>query len=268
MADKELKEPKIRKIKTPALEPEEFAREVEATHSEFLKIANYYSGVTKHKFKAGDSTPSRIEFNSVGKMLDSLIKPYAKLFKKPKRKVVRKPDAKKSDGFKQKRFLKAHAVTFVNDHCNLPEALKLEPLADLGGDAVFSFAQATQALLGRVEEKHLKDPHEKTRITFDGPFNALFAPLIDTIDRKKWIKTAEGNIVLDHKTLQSLIPKLFEKHIPVIPKYVTDETKRRIAERETLLGLRTNANQDAREVARKAEKDAEIAKRPAKAPKK
>ena len=257
-------DPKPRNRKTPAIEPEEFAQEVEAVHAEWLKIANYYSGVNKRKFKAGEATPSKNEFNSIGKMLDSLVKPYAKMFKKPKRKQVKKPDLNKSKGFKQERFLKAQAVAFVNEYARFPDNIKLEPLTDLNGDAVWSIAQATQEILSYIEEKHLKDTTDKTRITLDAAMGGLFRPYLDLIDRKKWSQTADGHIVISHTTVQSLIPKLFEKNIPVIPKYVNDETKRRIADREALLGKRTEANRDAREVVRKAEKEATAKTKPAK----
>lgn len=260
MADKEVKP---RNKKTPALEPEEFAKEVEAVHAQWRLISDYYSGVTKRKFKAGDSTPSKIEFNSVGKMLDSLPKPYTKMAKKPKRKVTVNPDAKKSKGFKQERYFLAAGVAYVNAHGQLPDPLKLEPLADLGGDAVWQRAQATQFFSDAV--KALKDPNEKTRVTFDAPLTALFKPFLDTIDRKKWTLTAEGNIIVDHKTLQSLISKLFEKNIPVIPKHMTEETKRRLAEREVLLGKRTETNRDAREAVAKAAKEAKGPSKAAKA---
>lgn len=257
-------EPKPRNHKTPAIDPEEFAHEVEAVHAEWAKIANYYSGVNKQKFKAGENTPSKNEFNSIGKMLDSLVKPYTKMFKKPKRKQVKKPDLNKSKGFKQESFLKAPAVTFINEHARFPDAVKLEPLADLNGDAVWSIAQATQTILAYIEEKHLKDATDKTRITLDAPLGSLFRPHLDLIDRKKWSQTADGHIVISHTTIQSLLPKLFEKRIPVIPKYLNDETKRRIADRESLLGKRTESNRDAREVVRKAEKEATAKAKPAK----
>ncbi len=256
------KEPKPRQKKTPALTPEEFSKEVETVSNLWHIIANYYSGVNKRKMKTGDNAPSKIEFNSINKMLDGMQKPYAKMSKKPKRKTTPPKNGNTSRGFKQERFFYKAGVSFVNSHGDLDDNLKLEPIAAVGGDAVWNIAQATQLIVSYVERHHLKDPNEKTKITFDGPMTELFEAHMGSIEKKKWSTNADGKFVINHNTLQSLIPKLFDRDVPVPESYLSAPVKQKLLDREVILSLRTVENCAAREKAKKddkAEKDAAAA---------
>jgi len=253
MADVAVKAPKK---KIPPMIPEEFLALSESVHADLLKIGNYYTGVNKRPHKGSDEAPSKIEFNNLGKAIDSLGKHYAKMAKKPKRAPAPKstdPNAPvKTKGFKQERFFKAAGVNFVNTHGDLPAHLHLEPIPDLNGDAIWSIAQATQLIISYVERHNLKNPDQKTKVTLDKDLTDLFRPYLSTIDRKAKTEGHGGTITIEHKTLQSLIPKLFEKNIPVIPDYLTEETKKRILEREGFLGNCTIQNREVRDAAKKA----------------
>jgi hypothetical protein len=244
----------VKKARNPKREPlshEVFEEHVSNTCQSWSAIVRYYTGPTKKSINFCEHTPGKTELTNLTKYIQGLGPAYAKIGKKkPKKHTVK---SNKNRGFKQEHFVAPGAITFANNYGNLPPNLKLIPLTDVGGWAIWNNAQATQLITAYIETEGLKDPNQRSKITFDKNLTELFTPYFSTL-KKKDIVRENDKIIIKHTILQSLIPKLFDTDLPVPPVLFTPDEKTRLAEREKVLKARTDANRQKREDSKKKPK--------------
>jgi hypothetical protein len=248
------KEKVPRKSKQEAMTPEVFELAIDELIKAWQAVYTNYTGVHKKTLTFPDGAPGKNEFVGFEKRLQSLVPEYRKLSKKPKKKQAKNSGSTDGKGFKQYRYVCKSAVEFVNTYGNLPAELKLIPLKDLGGDAVWNIAQATQLIIGYVEVSNMKTESEKSKIVLNQPLVDLFKPFFKELDRKM-VTERDGKYIINHTTLQSLIPKLFDKRIPVMATELTPADRKRMTDREVILHGRTVANKGVRDAATKVIKD-------------
>jgi hypothetical protein len=246
-----------RKPKVEPLTPEEFEVVLEALVREWQNIYTHYTGQHKKNITFPEGAPGKNEFVGLEKRIYGLASLYKKLNRKVKKKKVTAPatgaPGSEFKGFKQPRYVSKTAVDFINTHGSLPPELRLTPLKEVNGDAVFNIAQATQLFISYVETHRLKGTVKKSEITLDRPLADLFRPHFKEIDRKL-IREEGDQSVIDHKTLQSLIPKLFDREIPVLPEVYSMDDRAKTLQREIFLKEKTATNKAAREAVTRATK--------------
>jgi hypothetical protein len=239
-----IKQPRARK--TEIQSPDEFATLVNETAEKWRQIYIHFVGNNKKGLNLEETAPGKNEFASVEKQIRDLEAAYKRLHRKIKKKTKKNPDGGEGKGFKQARYVNKLAVEFVNKYGDLPANLKLMPLADAGGDAIWNIAQGTQLIVAYCEVNGLKNSAARSHITLNEPLVELFKPFFPQVD-KKLITEKDGKYIITQTTLQSLLPKLFDRELPVLDTDNTEEEKKRTRDRETLLKERTEANRVKRE---------------------
>jgi len=237
-----------RKSKVEPLSVEAFELIIDEDIREWQAIYTHFTGVHKKNLNFPDGAPGKNEFVGFEKRLHGLIALYKKLARKQKKKVTQKaavPGAE-GKGFKQSRYVNKAAVEFVNTHGDLPAELKLTPQKDVNGDAIWNIAQATQLIIGYVETAKLKTEAEKSKVVLNQPLHDLFKPYFKDVDKKN-ISERDGKTIIGHTVLQSLIPKLFDKKIPVLASEYSADERDKMAKREVLLRERTATNRGKRD---------------------
>ena len=241
-----------RKVKKQPLSAEDFDALINEVVIEHGNVYHPFTGAAKKGITFPEGAPGKNEFSQWDKQLLHLGAIYKKLLKMDKKKAKKKaakagapPADSNEKGFKQPRYVCAAAVTFVNTHGNVPPDLKLIPLPECGGDAVWNIAQGTQLFSSYVDEKKLKGV-EKSKITLDQPMTDLFKPYFGQIDKVKIVET-DGKYILTHTTLQALIPRLFDRELPVLPEQFPEDEKMRSRKRAEVFKERTGVNRAARD---------------------
>ncbi|MFS8159327.1 MAG: hypothetical protein ACMG6E_03780, partial [Candidatus Roizmanbacteria bacterium] len=249
--DEENKKP--RKKKKQPLSPEEFEITVSEIVLDWSKYTEFFCGKVRKTLNLPKDAPSKSEFKSIDKKLLETVKDYEKI-KAPKQKRVTTGD-KSNKGFKQVRFAVAKVVTFVNANGDLSAELKLQPVPEAGGDAIFSVAQMTQILTWYINKHSCKNENKKSEITLTQPLIDLFEGLLERCDKADVTKLESGGYRITHNCLQKLTPKLFDVVVPVPNSLMTEPVKKAHAEREKLFKERTEAHNkklaDAKEAKKK-----------------
>ena len=250
-------EKKPKKKTLPPTEEEAEAM-INAIVQDVTSISNFFNGSKRKTLTMPEDAPAKTEYNSWTKDLHHLLTLYRKLSKiKPVKRAKKPKDpSKKSNnrGFKQERFLCPEAATFVNSHAGLPDDLKLRPMSDVGGFAVWTIAQATPLFGAYIDAQGLKNPEKRSQMRLDKPLEELFKPFMGDL-KKSQTWTKDGVVWITHPTLQHLVPLLFLKGLPVLPSMMDDGLKDRLLKREALLKERTAAARDKRKADDKEKRD-------------
>lgn len=246
------------KRKIPPLTKDEYTVEVNAVIQELNSLAEHFTGANKKKFTLPDGCPAKAEYHNIEKQLQHTIALYGKLLKKPKKHNKKISPANR--GFKQERWASPAIVSFVNTHGDLPADLKLVPSADSGGLAIWNIAQCTQLLQWYVEKNNLKGV-KRSEVRLDANLHALFKDHLSILEKKQcWER--DNATWIAHTALQVLIPKLFDRGIPILHSMLTEQVIAVIQKREELLKSRTGENRAKRTAANEA---AKVAKKQAQA---
>lgn len=247
--------PRKQKRKIPPMTRDEYVVETNVVVQELNNLADIFTGANKKKFTLPDGCPAKSEYHNLEKQLQHAVALYGKLLKKPKK--PSKKQAPGNRGFKQERWANPSIVTFVNTHCDLPAELKLVPSADSGGLAIWTIAQCTQVLQWYVEKNNLKGA-KRSEVRLDANLMALFKDNLSILEKKQcWER--EGATWIAHTALQVLIPKLFDRGIPILASMLTPAVLDVIQKREDLLKARTGENRTKRQAVADAAKEAKKA---------
>lgn len=257
-------EEKKKTRKTEPLTVEAFQLETSTQVAAVSKLAEFFNGPAKKRLTLPEGSPAKPEFTQFIRDLEHLHVLYKKLLKKEKAQSAAKTGEKKNRGFKAERFVNPDCIQFVNTHCEFPADLQLKPLAEAGGYAIWSNAQCTQTFQWYIEQQNLKNPKKRSEVRLNGPLKILFAKHLGGLKEKQcWER--DGETWIAHTTLQSLIPKLLDSDLPILPSLLTDDVKATNKRREDLLSERTAANRAKRDAQKKAEKAEKAAAAAAKA---
>ena len=263
--------PKKVKRKIPPKSKEEYALEVDDIKRAIALVEDAFTGANKKRFNLPDEAPAKPEYAALIKALEHTVVTYGKLLQKPKiskatKAAQRAADGKSSSknrGFKAERWAAPSIVKFINSYCELPADVQIKASAETGGLGIFSIAQCTQALQWYVDKHQLKGV-KRSQIRLDANLMALFGEYLPTLDKKQSWEEG-GQRMIAHTTLQVLIPKLFDRTIPVLQTMLTPETLTVMSKREEILRDRTNVNRARREKEAADAKNAKTAARLAQA---